>query len=71
MYKAGGTFDVIEVIESKIPNLWKYLAKLPDLACSLESKLMISENPLAFACSTKEIIFSLKAFLQQTVLVFG
>ena len=48
LWEVGGTSDIIAVVESKRPNLRKDLAKLPDLACSLESKLTISENPLTF-----------------------
>ena len=65
LWEAGGTSDVIAVMESKRPNLQKDLAKLTDLVCSLESGMMISQNQLSFICSTKEIKSSLKDFLGQ------
>ena len=63
--EAGGTSDIVAVMESKIPNLRKDLAKLSDIALSLESKLTLRKNPLTFIFPTKETKSSLKAFLRQ------
>ena len=62
-WEAGGTVEVFAVIESIRHNPQKDLARLPDLVCSLESKLMINENYFSIVCFIKEINYSLKILL--------